>query len=102
MRHAEYCWRSVLQSVWRFHEPNARRYTDIGLNVALPGVALLSPCFVSAGCSGSGGQLRRVLDPCGRAIIDAIILRVVGAPGGLLFRGLGIAPMMRGLPPSGL
>src|SRR6266849_153843 len=102
MRHAQYCWRSVLQSVWRFHEPNARRYTDIGLNVAPPGVALLSPCFVSAGCAGSGSQLRRVLDRVVAAIIDAIILRVVVAPVGLVFGGLGMAGMMSGLPHAGL
>src|ERR1017187_5176774 len=47
---------------------------------------------------GYGGFWIRVV----AAIIDAIILRVVVAPVGMIFGGLGMAGRMRGLPPAGL
>src|ERR1039458_9052875 len=47
---------------------------------------------------GYGGFWIRVI----AAIIDAIILRVVVAPVGMIFGGLGMAGMMSGLPHAGL
>src|SRR5437899_7802054 len=47
---------------------------------------------------GYGGFWIRVV----AAIIDAIILRVVVAPVGMIFGGLGIAGMMSGIPHTGL
>jgi len=47
---------------------------------------------------GYGGFWIRVV----AAIIDAIILRVVAAPVGIIFGGLGLAGMMSGLPHVGL
>jgi uncharacterized RDD family membrane protein YckC len=45
-----------------------------------------------------GGFLIRVV----AAIVDAIILRVVVAPVGMIFGGLGLAGMMSGLPHTGI
>src|ERR1700720_1368288 len=47
---------------------------------------------------GYGGFWIRVV----AAIIDAIILRVVVAPVGMIFGGLGMAGMMSGIPHAGL
>jgi hypothetical protein len=89
MRYAEYRWRSVLQSLRRFHQPDAGRYP--GFSIVQLRVALLnSSDFLSGGRSSSGSGLRRILDSrVVAAIIDGILLRVVVAPVGMVFGGPG-------------
>jgi uncharacterized RDD family membrane protein YckC len=56
------------------------------------------PAIAPVAGAGYGGFWIRVV----AAIIDAIILRVVVAPVGMIFGGLGMAGMMSGIPHAGL
>src|SRR6266478_4456222 len=68
-------------------------------NPGSPNSAPASYAAVAPGvAAGYGGFGIRVV----AAIIDAIILRIVVAPVGLIFGGLGMAGMMSGLPHGGL
>ncbi len=68
-------------------------------NPGSPYSAPVSYAAVAPGvAAGYGGFWIRVV----AAIIDAIILRIVVAPVGLIFGGLGMAGMMSGLPHAGL
>jgi len=72
--------------------------------IGSPGVASYStattsyPPVVPVAGVGYGGFWIRVV----AAIIDTTILRIVVTPAGLIFGGLGMAGMMRGLPHAGL
>lgn len=57
----------------------------------------MAPSYLAVGV-GYGGFWIRVV----AAIIDHVILRVVVAPVGMIFGGLGMAGMMTGLPHAGL
>jgi uncharacterized RDD family membrane protein YckC len=68
-------------------------------NVAAPAASATSyQGFAPVAGVGYGGFWIRVV----AAIIDAIILRVVVAPVGMIFGGLGLAGRMRGFPHAGL
>ena len=80
--------------------PNLAPSSPAPSNQASPYAASASPYQAVTPVTGVGygGFWIRVV----AAIIDAIILRVVVAPVGMIFGGLGIAGMMSGIPHTGL
>ena len=99
VRRTECRGRSVLQSLWSGHKPGAG-VVPAQFHHLKSSAALLGPsAFLSSGCAGVGvgygGFWIRVV----AVIIDAILLRIVVAPVGLIFGGLGLAGgMMGGFP----
>jgi uncharacterized RDD family membrane protein YckC len=83
--------------MWNAHGPDARRNPDIGLIVAQHSGARRLSDLVSGACASSGVWLWVVA-----AIIDGVILRVVVAPVGMIFGGIGMARRMNGFPHAGL
>jgi len=62
-----------------------------------PSYPVVAPAYPAAGVRYGGFWIRVVA-----AIIDHVILRIVVAPVGMIFGGLGMAGMMTGLPHAGL